>query len=115
MVIAMFAVSGTKTPPDFTLLYCYLVTDKTINVLKLGLGSCWFRHGTKACMAVPATGPVAENVYSVTVECSMKFALDTGSIRYVLSVSLPLVVIRGMKYRVPQHHDIGDTLLALYR
>ena len=47
-------------------------------------------------MAVPATGPVAENVYSVTVECSMKFTLDTGSICYVLSVSLPLVVIRGM-------------------
>ena len=48
-------------------------------------------------MTIPATGPVAENVYSVTVECGMQLALDTRSICYVLGVSLPLVVIRSMK------------------
>lgn len=44
-------------------------------------------------MAIPATGPVAENVNSVTVECCMELALDAWSICYILSVSLPLVVI----------------------
>jgi hypothetical protein len=44
-------------------------------------------------MAIPATGPVAENIYSVTVKRGVELALDTWSIGYVLGVSLPLVVI----------------------
>lgn len=75
----------------------HLVADEAINVFKLGFRSCWFRDGTKACMAIPATGPVAENVYSVTVECCVKLALDARSICYILSMPLPLVVIRSMK------------------
>jgi hypothetical protein len=58
-----------------------------------GLSGSWFRHCTKTCMAIPATGPVAENIYSVTVECGVKLALNTWSICYVLSVSLPLIMI----------------------
>jgi hypothetical protein len=42
-----------------------------------GLSGSWFRHCTKTCMAIPATGPVAENIYSVTVECGVKLALNT--------------------------------------
>ncbi len=48
-------------------------------------------------MAIPATGPVAENVYSVTVKRGVELPLDTWSICYVLGVSLPLVVIRSME------------------
>ena len=48
-------------------------------------------------MTIPATGPVAENVYSVAIECRVELSLDAGPVSYVLSMTLPLIVIGGME------------------
>ena len=48
-------------------------------------------------MAIPATGPVAENVHSVIVERSMKLALNAWSVCYVLGMPLPLVMLSSVE------------------
>ena len=44
-------------------------------------------------MTIPATGPVAENVYSVIVKCRVKLALNVWAVGYVLGMTLPLIML----------------------
>ena len=74
-----------------------LVADKAINICKLGLRGCCFWQGAKTGMAIPATGPVAEYVYSVCIESRMQLSLDARSVRDVLGMPLPLVMLRGVE------------------